>query len=66
MSFDRIIETNPWNTVDKEIDVLISKVVLQMNPEVLDDDLNDLLDDWDNRENAIDYLIDKLIKIKEG
>lgn len=64
-NLDTIMSTNPWETVDQAIDHLIDKVVLQMNPQMLDDQLSDTLDDPDERDNAIEYLIDKLQKIKE-
>lgn len=58
--------SDPWRTIDNSIESLIDKVVLEFNPQTLDDDIPDTLDDWDNRVEAIDYLIEKLSKIKKG
>ena len=60
----RFIKSDPWASVDDKINELIDKVILDFSPETLDDDIPDLLDDWDNRENAIEILIDKLQKMK--
>lgn len=61
----RFMASDPWRTIDQATESLIDKVVVEFNPEVLDDDLPDVMDDWDERKNAIDYLIDKLSKMKE-
>lgn len=61
----RIIQTNPWKDIDQSIEDLIDKTILEFNPEVLDDDIPDLLDDPDQQSEAIDYLIEKLKKLKE-
>lgn len=61
---DKVMDTYPWVTIDKTIDRMIDKVILEMNPQILDDELNDVLDDGDNRLDAINYLIEKLQKIK--
>lgn len=58
--------SDPWRTIDNSLESLIDKVVLEFNPQTLDDDIPDTLDDWDNRAEAIDYLIEKLSKIKKG
>lgn len=52
--------------IDQKIESLIEEVIVAMNPMLLDDDYPDAIGDWDNWEEAIDYLIDKLNKIKEG
>lgn len=62
----RVMASDPWRTIDNSLESLIDKVVLEFNPQTLDDDIPDTLDDWDNRVEAIDYLIEKLSKIKEG
>lgn len=61
----RFIASDPWRGVDESLESLIDKIVVEFNPEVLDDDLPDVMDDWDERLNAIDYLINKLLKMKE-
>ena len=60
----RILKSDPWTSVDQALDNLIDKLILEVNPTVLDDDIPDLLDNWDNREMAIEVLIDKLIDKK--
>ena len=62
----RLIKSNPWNSVEDSINELVDKIILEMNPQTLDDDIPDVLDDWDNRENAIEYLIEKLQKLLKG
>lgn len=62
---DLIMDTNPWESVDDSIDKLISKRILELNPKIPDGDLNEVLDDSDNRAEAVDDLILKLIKIKK-
>lgn len=62
----RVMASDPWRTIDNSLESLIDKVVLEFNPQTLDDDIPDTLDDWDNRVEAIDYLVEKLLKIKEG
>jgi hypothetical protein len=64
-ALDIIMETNPWETVDDAIDKLISKRVLELHPDIKDDDLSDVLDDWGNRADAIDDLVSKLIKMRK-
>lgn len=61
----RVMASDPWRTIDNSLESLIDKVVLEFNPQTLDDDIPDTLDDWDNRVEAIDYLIEKLQKAKE-
>ncbi len=62
----RVMASDPWRTIDNSLESLIDKVVLEFNPQTLDDDIPDTLDDWDNRVEAIDYLIEKLQKAKEA
>lgn len=59
----RFIKTDPWADVDTKLNELIDKIVIEFTPGVLDDDLPDLLDDWDNRQTAIEILQDKLLKM---
>lgn len=58
----RFMASDPWRTIDQSLESLIDKVILEMNPGLLDDQINDYLDDWDEREDAIKYLIEKLQK----
>jgi len=51
------------NTLIKE---LIEYTIMELNPGHVDDDMPDLLDDWDKRIEAIDYLVEKLLKMKEA
>lgn len=60
----RVIRANPWNSIDENLNELLDKIILEVHPNILDDDIPDTLDDWDNREMAIEYLIDKLTKMK--
>jgi hypothetical protein len=60
----RFMASDPWRTIDNSLESLIDKVVLEMNPQLLDDQINEALEDWDNRETAIEILIDKLTKMK--
>lgn len=60
----RFMASDPWRTIDDSLESLIDKVVLEMNPQLLDDQINEALDEWDNRETAIEILIDKLTKMK--
>lgn len=60
----RFMASDPWRNIPDALESLIDKVVLEFNPSTLDDDIPDVLDDWDNREEAIDYLIEKLQKMK--
>ena len=61
----RFMASDPWRSIDASLDSLVDKIVLEMNPQTLDDDIEDVLNEWDNRENAIDYLIEKLQKMKD-
>jgi nitrate/nitrite-specific signal transduction histidine kinase len=60
----RFMASDPWRSIDQALESLIDKVVLELNPDTLDDNINDTLDDWDNRVEAIDYLVEKLQKQK--
>lgn len=52
--------------IDEKLELLIDQTILDSNPQVLDDEIEDLLENWDERYNAIEYLIEKLEnKIKE-
>lgn len=60
----RLIKSDPWTSLDDKLNEIIDKVILEFTPNTLDDDIPDVLDDWDNRENAIEILITKLQKMK--
>lgn len=60
----RVIKSDPWTNLDQKLNEVIDKVILDFTPNTPDDDIPDVLDDWDNRENAIEILIDKLQKMK--
>lgn len=60
----RLIKSNPWNTIDDSLGELIDKIILEFNPQVLDDDIPDTLDDFANRNEAIEYLLKKLLTMK--
>lgn len=54
-------------TIDDKINELVEYVMIEMEDILLDDDIPDFLDhNWDARAEAIDYLIEKLEKIKKG
>jgi hypothetical protein len=60
----RLLATDPWSSVDQYMDRLIDKVIIEMNPETqTEEQLKSLLEDTDNRQNAIDWIISKLVKI---
>ena len=61
----RIIKADPWQTVNSQIESLIDKIIIDKNPLALDDEMNDLLDNPENREKAIDKLVEKLEALKE-
>jgi hypothetical protein len=65
MILDRLILTEPWKTTDDLLENLIDKEVLVRNPQVLDDDLEDIMNDWGERIEAIDAIIYKLEAIKK-
>lgn len=52
--------------VKAELDQLIEDVTVWLNEPVFDDDIPDLLVDGDKREEAIDWLINRLELIKAG
>jgi len=67
MTINRIMtKTNPWNSIDKAMEELINIVIMELNPELLDDDYPDAFDQWDNIEEAILYIKDKLNKKLKG
>lgn len=61
---ERLLKSNPWRNIPESLNDLIDKVILEFHPQLLDDDIPDAVDDWDNRVEAIDYLIEKLQKQK--
>lgn len=52
--------------VKADLDQLIDDVLIWLNEPVLDDMYHDMLADEDKREEAIDWLIDRLEQIKSG
>lgn len=60
----RVIATDPWNSIDKSLDLLIDKIIIEANPSIIDDHIPDLLDDWDNRVMAIEVIENKLKQLK--
>ena len=62
----RLSNAKVWMPIDKAINSLIDRIILEFNPKIIDDLIPDFLDDWDNRETAIEYLIDKLKKQLKG
>lgn len=53
-------------TINEKLEELIDEVIIMLNEPLLDDMYPDTLEDFDNRIEAIEYLEDKLLKIKEG
>lgn len=53
-------------TIDEKLNKLVKDTIIVYAPYAMDDDLPDLLDDWDNWANAIEILQDKLRKMKEA
>lgn len=51
--------------MQREIENLINYAIMELNPELLDDDLPDANDDFDKRTEAIEYLIEKLVEARE-
>ncbi len=52
--------------VKTDLDKLIEDTIIWLNEPVLDDMYPDMLADGDKREEAIDWLIDRLEQIKRG
>lgn len=52
--------------VKTDLDRLIDDTIIYLNEPVLDDMYPDMLADEDKREEAIDWLIDRLEQIKNG
>lgn len=61
---NRVIKTDPWNSINKSLDLLIDKIILESNPQALDDHIPDILDDWDNRVMAMEVIEDRINKLK--
>lgn len=59
----RFMASDPWRTIDQSLESLIDKIVLELNPQTLDDQIDEVLNDWDNRKDSIEYLIEKLQKL---
>lgn len=59
----RFMASDPWRTIDQALESLIDKIVLELN-QTTDENIARDLDEWDNRVDAIDYLIEKLQKMK--
>ena len=60
----RVMNSDPWKSIDQSLEALLDKIILEFSPNTPDDDIPDLLDDWDNRENAIEILQTKLSRMK--
>lgn len=58
-----MIDTRPWESTPEKLSSLIDSIILDFHPETLDDDIEDLLDDADNRLEAMEYLHEKLGKM---
>ena len=52
--------------IKTDLDQLIDDVVIELNQPLLDDDYPDTLGDMDKREEAIDWIINRLEQIKAG
>ena len=52
--------TKQVTKIDKKLEKLIDLIIMELNPMALDDDISDLLDNLNNRENAIVLLQTKL------
>jgi len=52
--------------IKTDLDRLIDDTVIELNQPLLDDDYPDTLGDADKREEAIDWLINRLEMIKDG
>lgn len=52
--------------IKHDLDQLIDDTVIELNQPLLDDDYSDTLADEDRREEAIDWLIQRLEMIKDG
>lgn len=58
----RFMASNPWRTIDDSLESLVDKVIYELNPDM--DDTEENMNDWDNRLEAINYLVEKLVKMK--
>jgi hypothetical protein len=52
-------------TLDEKIEEMINELIIDFNKPSVDDDYPDLIDNWDNRVEAIDYLIELVLKKKD-
>lgn len=48
--------------IDEKLNRLIDDVIMELNPELLDDDYPDAYEDWDKRVEAMEYIKEKLQK----
>lgn len=60
-----LMRTDPHLRIDDVIENLVDKVILELNPELFDDDMPDALNDFANRQEAIIYLLEKLMRLME-
>lgn len=58
-----MIDTRPWESTPEKLSGLIDSIIIDFHPGTKDDDLEDLLDDADNRLEAMEYLHEKLGKM---
>lgn len=57
---DELMKINVWSSIDSDIDNLIEKVIIEQNPELLDDDLCDILNNQRLVDNAKEEIIRRL------
>jgi len=62
----RVRNAQTWMSLDHQLNSVIDRIILELNPRLLDAAIADALNDWDNRETAIEYLIEKLQKELKG
>lgn len=60
----RVMGADPWINTDEALNRLIDKVILEKFPNTLDDEIPDVLDNGDNRIDAMHTIIMRLLKMK--
>jgi len=60
---DQIMKSNPWEKTGDTLERLIDKIILDFNPGATDDQSVELIEDPDQRLEAIEYLHEKLGKM---
>lgn len=60
----RIVKSNPWTSTDDSLNELIDKIIISVHPNLPRGMVDNVLNDWDNRELAIEVLQDKLLNMK--